>query len=216
MSRDHRVEPENPCVISGAGITSWDAKSEAMLLRNRPPMIESVPASTAVEGYEHVTPSSLSVMKWLTASGVDYVLVGQVARAIRGDAAARGPVAIVPAPYGRNLDRLARALNAAHASERSHGQLLGVTGQSLREQTLKLNASMLVRPQRWALRCGDHELDVEGRPAGSPSYQELLYEAVRYELAPQLAVEVAAPEDIEQYEHVRRTGVVPEMVVTRA
>jgi hypothetical protein len=158
-------------------------------------------------------------MKWLTASGVDYVLVGQVARAIRGDVTAAGPVAIVPAPYGRNLDRLARALNGAHASERSHHQLLGVTGQTGhagREQTLKMNAAMLVRPQRWALRCGDHELDVEGRPAGSPSYQELLYEAVRYELAPQLAVEVAAPEDVEQYEHVRRTGVVPEMVVSRA
>lgn len=179
-------------------------------------MIESVPASTAAQGYEHVTPSSLSVMKWLTASGVDYVLVGQVARAIRGDAAARGPVAIVPAPYGRNLDRLARALSAAHACDRSHRQLVGAAAHSGREQTLKLNASMLVRPERWTLRCGDHELDVEGRPSGSPSYQELLYEAVRYELAPQVAVEVAAPEDIEQYEHVRRTGVVPEIVVSRA
>jgi hypothetical protein len=186
-----------------------------MLLRNRPPMIESVPAPSAVEGYEHVTASSLAVMKWLSASGVDYVLVGQVARAIRGAVTAAGPVALVPAPYGRNLDRLARALNSAHACERSHQQLLGVAGHSGREQALKLNASMLVRPQRWALRCGEHELDVEGRPSGSPSYQELLYEAVRYELAPQLAVEVAAPEDVEQYEHVRRTGVVPEMVVTR-
>jgi hypothetical protein len=178
-------------------------------------MIESVPAPSAVEGYEHVTASSLAVMKWLSASGVDYVLVGQVARAIRGAVTAAGPVALVPAPYGRNLDRLARALNSAHACERSHQQLLGVAGHSGREQALKLNASMLVRPQRWALRCGEHELDVEGRPSGSPSYQELLYEAVRYELAPQLAVEVAAPEDVEQYEHVRRTGVVPELVVTR-
>jgi hypothetical protein len=182
-------------------------------------MIESVPSSSAVEGYEHVTASSLALMKWLSASGVDYVLVGQVARAIRGEVTARGPVAIVPAPYGRNLDRLARALNGAHASERSPRQLLGSaghTGHAGREQTLKLDAPMLVRPQRWALRCGEHELDIEGRPPGSPSYQELLYEAVRYELAPQLAVEVAAPEDVEHYEHVRRTGVVPEIVVSRA
>ena len=74
---------------------------------------------------------------------------------------------------------------------------------------------MLVRSQRWELSCGDHELDIEGRPAGSPSYQELLYEAVRFTVSAEVAVEVAAPEDIEHYDHVRRTGVAPEMTVSR-
>ena len=52
-------------------------------------------------------------------------------------------------------------------------------------------------------------------PVGSPSYQELLYESVRFEVSPEVAVEVAAPEDIEHYDHVRRTGVAPEITVTR-
>jgi hypothetical protein len=153
-------------------------------------------------------------MRWLAAAGVDYVLVGGVARAVRGDSRASGPVAIVPAPYGRNLDRLARCLNAIPARERSHHELVGLTATG-REPAVRFKPEMLVRAGRWALRCGEHELDIEGRPAGSPSYQELLYEAVKLAPAPGLAVEVAAPEDVEHYDQVRRTGSVPAMVVTR-
>ena len=80
---------------------------------------------------------------------------------------------------------------------------------------MKLTADMLVRSQRWELRCGDHEVDVEGRPSGGPSYQELLYEAVRFTVSPEVSLEVAAPEDIEYYDHVRRTGIAPEMMVSR-
>ena len=182
-----------------------------MLLRNRAPSIDAVPV-TAAEGYEHLTASSIAVIGWLTASGVDFVLVGAVARSVRGDSGARGPVAIVPAPYGRNLDRLAHALSSARAQARSHGDL---GAQASSGQPLKLAADMLVRAQRWELRCGDHELDIEGRPDGAPSYQELLYEAVRFRISAEVSVEVAAPEDIEYYDHVRRTGVAPEMTVTR-
>jgi hypothetical protein len=60
-----------------------------------------------------------------------------------------------------------------------------------------------------------HYLDVEGRPTGTPGYQELLYEAGRYEVVAGLSVDVASPEDIEHYEHVRRTGSAPEMRVSR-
>jgi hypothetical protein len=80
---------------------------------------------------------------------------------------------------------------------------------------VKLSAEKLVRGQRWTLRCGAHDLDVEGRPKGVPRYQELLYEAVKFELAPELSVEVASPEDIEHYDHVRRTGLAPEFRVAR-
>ncbi len=153
-------------------------------------------------------------MGWLTASGVDFVLVGAVARSIRGDATARGPVDIVPAPYGRNLDRLAHALGSERAQERPGGALAGTT-HAAAGHPLKLTADMLVRPQRWEFRCGDHELDVEGRPDGAPSYQELLYEAVRFKVSEEVSVEVAAPEDIEHYDHVRRTGVAPEMTISR-
>jgi hypothetical protein len=182
-----------------------------MLLRNRLPSIDST-AVSAAKGYEHVAASSIAVMRWLNESGVDYVLVGPVARAIRGDASARGPVDIVPAPYGRNLDRLANALNAVGVRERTHGELIGAARGG---HQLKLTAQMLIRSDRWALRCAEHELDVEGRPSGTPSYQELLYEAVRFQVSSEVAIEVAATEDIEHYDHVRRTGLVPEMTVKR-
>ena len=184
-----------------------------MLLRNQVPSIDSE-SITAAEGFEHLAASSIAVMRWLNAAGVDYVLVGAVAREIRGETGAQGPVAIVPAPYGRNLDRLALALNSVRAQQRSHGELIGAAPITS-TAALKLTAEMLVRPERWELRCGDHELDVEGRPTGSPSYQELLYESVRFSVSPEVAVEVAAPEDIEHYDHVRRTGLAPEITVTR-
>ena len=66
--------------------------------------------------------------------------------------------------------------------------------------------------QLWTLRCGEHDLDVEGQAV---SYQNLLYEASRFEPVAGLSVEVAAPEDIEYYAHVRRTGSAPEIRVTR-
>ncbi len=184
-----------------------------MLLRNRVPTIDSSAVAPA-EGYEHVGASSIAIMHWLVANGVDYILVGPVARTVRGDAAARGPVAIVPAPYGRNLDRLARALESANARERTHGELIG-SDRVAGTQQPRLSASTLIRPERWTLRCGDYELDIEGRPVDSPSYQELLYEAVRVVISPGLSVEVAAPEDIEHYDHVRRTGLAPELTVSR-
>ena len=65
------------------------------------------------------------------------------------------------------------------------------------------------------LASGPHYLDVEGRPSGTPGYQELLYEAGRFELAAGLSVEVASPEDIEHYAHIRRTGTAPEIAITR-
>lgn len=153
------------------------------------------------------------MLRWLNANRVDYVLVGAVARSIRGEAGATGPVSIVPAPYGRNLDRLARALTSAHARERYDAQLLGHDGSD--GSSVKFTGEKLVRPERWALRCGEYDLDVEGRSSETPRYQELLYEASRFQVAEEVSIEVGAPEDIEHYDHVRRTGVAPQLTVTR-
>jgi hypothetical protein len=185
-----------------------------MLLRNRAPSIESPPVTSA-KGYEHLAESSIAVLRWLCANRVDFVLVGPVARAIRGERSPAGPVAIVPAPYGRNLDRLARALWSAHARLRVQTAATNPThpGDTL---PIKLTAEKLVGAQRWALRCGSYEIDVEGRPAGVPRFQELLYEASKLEIAPEVAIEVASPEDIEHYDHIRRTGRAPEITITRA
>jgi len=184
-----------------------------MLLRHRAPRLETRPANAA-KGFEHLDDKAIAVLRWLQANRVDFVLVGPVAQAIRGDNAATGPVAIVPAPYGRNLDRLARALVSAHARLRIDGAA-EPRGDVAETMAVKLSSEKLMRGQRWTLRCGEHDLDIEGRPSGVPGYQELLYEAVRFELAPDVAIEVGSPEDIEHYDHLRRTGVSPEFRVVR-
>jgi hypothetical protein len=205
-----------------------------MLLKHRSPGIDATSVQPRA-GLEHLDRKSIAVLRWLNANHVDYVLVGPVAHAIRGDQAARGPVAIVPAPYSRNWDRLTRALVDERAGLRSDR---GLPGSAERGDavTVKLTPDKLARGRRWMLRFGEFDLDVEGsgtraagargagqphpgedgtRPTRAPRYQELLYEANRVEVADGIAVEVASPEDLEHFSHVRRTGTAPEFVVTR-
>jgi hypothetical protein len=178
-----------------------------MLLRNRLPGIDARPPSAA-NGFEHLDQKAIGELHWLGAHGVDYVLVGAVAATIRGQPGATGPVAIVAAPYRRNFERLARALSREQARIRLD------LGQA--ETTpARLTAEKLARGGRWTLSARNHDLDIEGSPAGAPSYQELLYEAGRFELAVNVSVDVAAPEHIEHYEHLRRTGAAPEIKITR-
>jgi len=183
-----------------------------MLLRHRPPRIDATPVSPS-KGFEHLDENWIAVLRWLQASRVEFVLVGPVARAVRGTPGVRGAISIVPAPYGRNLDRLTRALWSAHARLRVDATEASETGADT--VPVKLTAEKLVRAERWTLRCGSHDLDVEGRQPGAPRYQELIYEATRFELASDVTVEVASPEDIEHYDHIRRTGVAPEMRISR-
>ncbi|HYB31648.1 MAG TPA: hypothetical protein VEF89_34005 [Solirubrobacteraceae bacterium] len=182
-----------------------------MLLRRRPPQIDTRPIRTA-EGFEHLAGEAVAVLKWLKAHQVEFVLVGPVAEAIRAGAASPGPVAIVPAPYRRNHERLSRALNSAHARPRPEGG-----ARDSREAVVaKAVADRSGAGERWVLGTGTHHLDVEGRPNGTPGYQELLYESGRYEPVPGLPVDVASHEDIEHYAHVRRTGTSPELRITRS
>ncbi len=197
-----------------------------MLLKHRPPSIQSQPAALRA-GLEHLDQNWVAVLRWLNDNKVDYVIVGQVARGIRGDRDARGPVAIVPAPYGRNYERLCNALVAEHAGLRAEVGPRGLA-PSASAIGVKLTAEKLARGKRWLLRFGSYDLDIEpdgshrdesgARAAGSataPRYQELLYEAARIELADGLTVQVASPEDLEHYSHVRRTGEPPEFRITR-
>jgi hypothetical protein len=177
-----------------------------MLLKRRPPALDSQPVTTA-KGYEHLDRKAVAILRWLQANGVEFVLAGSVAEAIRGGADAPGPVVIVPAPYGRNFERLSRALWSAHARLRIDGEAGSVP--------VKLNQEKLTRGQRWSLRCGLYDIDIESDPPQAPRYQELLYEAGRFELASDLAVEVASPEDVEHYAHVNRTGTAPEIRISR-
>jgi len=167
-----------------------------MLLRRSRPEIDPRPLKP-VAGLEHLNPEAVGVLRWLVESRIEFVLVGPVARSIRGEHDAVGPVAIAPAPYGRNLDRVAKALTRAHARLR--------TSPAGDENTaVKLTSEKLARPQRWELRAGSHDIDVEGGAASLPSYEELLYEAGVFELEPGLKVQVASIEDVGRYAHVRR------------
>jgi hypothetical protein len=192
-----------------------------MLLRHRLPDVDDTPV-TLSPGLEHLDQGSVAVLRWLNANKIDYVLVGPVARAIRGEAGTAGPVAIVPAPYGRNWERLCIALTAQRAGLRSESAVRG-PGSIPVATPVKLTVEKLSRGRRWLLRFGSYDLDIEGLPlpeahaAGqsAPGYQELLYEAARFEVADGVGCEVAAPEDLEHYSHVRRTGSAPEFRVTR-
>jgi hypothetical protein len=143
-----------------------------MLLRHRPPSAQPLPAPRA-EGFEHLPEPAVEVLRWLIANRVEFVLVGAVARTIRGERSARGPVVIVAAPYGRNLERLGNS------------------------------------------PFGPDRLEVVQRPESAPAYEEVIYEAMRFEIAAGMQIEVAAPEDIELYDHVRRTGALPQMKLSR-
>jgi hypothetical protein len=149
------------------------ANRNTMLLRHRPPPLQVTPSPRNHE-FEHVPEETVALLRRLQRARVEFVLVGAVARAVRGDRVSTGPLTIVPAPYGRNADRLDQ------------------------------------------LRIGAAELEVIKRPADAPAYQELMYEATRFDLTEDVAVEVAAPEDIELYDHLRRTGAMPQMKVSRA
>ncbi len=193
---------------------SQGAKRTHMLF-TRAPRIEHRPANPA-PGQEHLKPGWVAILRWLQTHKVEFVLVGPVAESIRGNVRADGPVAIVPAPYRRNLDRLARALSAEQARLRvDAGAASGADASPA-----KLDHEKLAQNARWTVRCGAHDIDIEGGLSnngggGMPSYQELLYEAGRFELEPELSIEVASPEDIEHFAHLRRTGSPPEIKIIR-
>lgn len=208
-----------------------------MLLKHRPPAIDTT-TITPRPGLEHVERAAIAVLRWLNDHKLDYIVVGPVGHAIRGDRAARGPVAIVPAPYDRNYDRLARALTAEHAGLRSERGLTTSPGDAA--VAVKFTGEKLARGRRWMVRVTGCDLDIEraapregapgdaeasGAPGGAEQaatggeagarYQELLYEAHRFELMDGVSVQVASPEDLEHYSHMRRTGSAPEFRITR-
>lgn len=182
-----------------------------MLLKRHPPRIDDSPPQPAGEA-PGLDTEALAVLRWLCRARVEFVLVGPVAEAVRSRRASQGSVAIVLAPYRRNLVRLEGALHSERVYTRVDG--VGPDGEADLSPT-KLTAEMLARGQLRTLRVGAHDLDIEGSASGLPSYQELLYEANRMEPAPGVSVEVASPEDVERYLHVRRTGIAPQITITR-
>jgi hypothetical protein len=177
-----------------------------MLQRHHAPGIDPRPANT-VKGFEHLKDEWVVLLRWLAEARVEHVVIGPAGEAIRGRADAEGPLAIAPAPYHRNLDRLSHALLAAHARLRTKGQE-GTTA------AVRFSARNLAAGERWTLRCeASYDFDIEMSEASR--YSELLYEAARFEIEPGLKVEVASQEVLDHQSHVRLTGEEPEIRVSR-
>ena len=189
-----------------------------MLLKRRLPRIDTTTPIEVNPGFEHLNKNTLAVLRWLKEHRVEFVLVGPVADAVHSRTRTALPVCIVPAPFDRNLERLARALNAAEARVRDEREALDPHPSSAG----RIMARQLTREVVWTLWCGPHPIDVVGTSApansgatGASGYQELLYEANRFDLGPELSIEVASPEDIEHYAHLHKTGRPPRMTVRR-
>ena len=146
------------------------------------------------------------LLRWLAEGRVEHVLTGPAAEAIRGSNIASGPVTIVPAPYRRNLDRLASSLLATHAQLRTDGVA--------ETAPMRFSAAKLAGGERWTVRCeSTYDLDIAIVPA--ERYSELLYEASRFEIEPGLSVEVASTEDLAHHSQGSLIGEEPEIRVSR-
>lgn len=156
-------------------------------------------------GYDHLAPEALSALHWLDEERIDYVVVGALANAIRLRAGAGLPTTIVPAPYGRNLDRVTAALASVKAAIRPvSAAAVGLAGADVVLARRRITADQLLGSERLTLRCDGFDLDIEARPEGTPSYQDLLFDAGRIEIAAGLSPEVASLEHIKLYLDLRR------------
>jgi hypothetical protein len=132
----------------------------------------------------------LTTLGTLQRHDVQFVLVGDVAEAIYNHGGFVSGVAIVPASYGRNVERLIAALRALDAE-------MGIAG---------IPASESVDWWRTDLRdlapcsfmTSGADVDVDFEPGDTRGYQDLFDDASQIELAPGVAPLVASAEDLER------------------
>ena len=138
-------------------------------------------------------PKLLATLQTLESHGVEYVLVGEVADAIHNGGGLISGVAIVPAAYGRNVDRLAAALKAldAHLSN----------GRPMDPRATDLRATA---PCIFTTAHANVELDFA--PGGTNGYADLFDDAPRIRLAAAVNPHVAAPQDLERIDRSARSS----------
>ena len=136
-------------------------------------------------------PKLLATLQTLESHAVEYVLVGEVADAIHDGGGFISGVAIVPAAYGRNVDRLALALKAldAHLSN----------GQPMDPRMTDLRATA---PCTFTTAHANVELDFA--PGGTHGYPDLFDDAARTRLAPAVNPHVASPQDLDRIDRWAR------------
>lgn len=136
-------------------------------------------------------PKLLATLQTLESQAVEYVLVGEVADAIHDGGGFISGVAIVPAAYGRNVDRLAFALKQLDAH---HGN-----GQPVDPRTNDLRA---LAPCTFTTAHAKVELDFA--PGGTNGYPDLFDDAARIGLAAGVNPHVASPQDLDRIERWAR------------
>ena len=124
---------------------------------------------------------------------VEFVLVGDLAAAIYNHGGFVPGVAIVPGGYGRNVERLMKALDGMGAdlgiADRPDPRGLEWRRMDLREIT----------PCTFMTTHAD--LDVNFKPPGTNGYPDLFEDASRVQLAPGARPHVASPDDLDRMTH---------------
>jgi hypothetical protein len=132
---------------------------------------------------------------------VEFVLVGDVAHAIYDHGGIVSAVAIVPADYGRNVDRLAHALGTLNAE-------LGIAGRpdprglDWRQMDLRELA-----PCTFMTAYADVDVDFE--PAGTRGFRDLFQDADRFEVGRGVRPYVASLDDLDRVGHASAPGPEP-------
>ena len=134
-------------------------------------------------------PALLATLRELEEHDVEFVLVGDVAKAIYDDGGFVDGVAIVPGSYRRNVDRLCNALLALDAR-------LGVAGVA-GEQPFELRRGADLRElSPCTFMTVQADVDVNFEPAGTRGYRDLFDDAAHIRLGPGVNPLVASPEDL--------------------
>lgn len=145
-------------------------------------------------------PTLLEALRALADHDVELVVVGDVAWAIHKHGGFVAGLAIVPAAYGRNAERLSAALQAMDGE-------LGIAGTpATTEVDYRRMDLREIAPCSFITRYVD--IDVNFAPGATAGYRDLIDDADHVELAHGIRPLVAAPEDLER---IRRgsAGAVP-------
>jgi hypothetical protein len=142
-------------------------------------------------------PDLVATLQALATHRVEFVLVGDVARAIYNHGGFVSGIAIVPGSYSRNVERLYGALEKMNAE-------LGLAGRpdprGLDWRRMDLRE---IAPCSFMTIYAD--VDIDFQPAGTTGYRDIFQDADRFELAPGVRPHVASIDDLERLAH----GVAP-------
>lgn len=138
---------------------------------------------------------------------VRYVLIGAVAARLQGFPRATADADITPATDGDNLERLAAALRELNARVYTESVPDGLP--------FDCTAASLHRAPRWNLVSDAGRLDVAFTPSGTDGYDDLMRDAVRFEVFGQTLMAASLADIIRSKEAADRPQDRQDVVVLR-